>query len=146
MKVLCFHLGGQEYATDVTQVREVLDLVPITHIPHTPAFVLGVINLRGQIIAVIDLRRFFDLPETAVVNGGKIMILSLRNKALGALADHISQVRALELSELESPPAMLGRAEAEFMKGVKQMGDHPLVYLDLARILESPQMKALQEA
>lgn len=145
MKVLCFYLGEQEYATDITQVREVLDLAPITFIPHTPEFVLGVINLRGQIIAVVDLRKFFDLPGSADRNSReKIMILSLRDRTVGALTDSVSQVRSLDPAELGPPPATLGEIEAQFITGVKQLGKHPLIFLDLTRLLDSPALKALQ--
>ena len=146
MKVLCFYLGDQEYVADVTQVREVLDLSPITYIPHTPDFVLGVTNIRGSIIAVIDLRRFLDLPEQSQGKGRKkMMILSVHNKTLGALADHVSQVRTLDIDELAPPPKTLGQVDTELIKGVKQMGDHPLIFLDLSRILESPQLSQLMK-
>jgi len=144
MKALCFYLGDQEYAMDITQVREVLDPPPITYIPHTPDFILGVINLRGSIIAIIDLRRFLDLAERPQVKGQKkIMILSVRNKTLGVLADRISQVRALDFTELDPPPTTLGQVPMELIKGVKQMGDHPLIFLDLGKILEAPQLRQL---
>jgi purine-binding chemotaxis protein CheW len=146
IKVLCFFVGEQEFATAITHVREVIDPLPITYIPHTPGFVLGVINLRGSIIAVLSLRRFLELGGASPAPGQeKIMILSLDGRTIGAMTDRISRVRALDPEGLDPPPATLGHAHRDVIRGVMQLQDHPLVFLDLGAIVESPQLKPLME-
>lgn len=122
-------LAGERYAVESGYVREVYPLREITGLPGTPPFVLGVTNVRGRVVAVNDLRRFFGLPETRLTENGKLVILRHDRMELGVLADAVLGARPLPLAELQPPPAGGG---AEYLRGVT--GDRTAL-LDAERIL-----------
>lgn len=130
-------LARERYAVESAHVREVLPLKDVTPLPCTPPFVLGLINVRGQILSVIDLRVFFDLPRAAATAAAKVVILRSDNMEVGLMADGVAGARSLPLDSLCPPlPTLTGR-RAAFLKGIAE-GD--LVVLDAARLLADKSM------
>lgn len=125
-------LAHERYAVESAYVREVLPLKDVTPLPSTPAFVLGLINVRGQILSVIDLRVFFELPRPSVTTGFKVVILQSGDMEVGVLADDVVEARSLPLDSLSPAlPTLTGLREA-YLRGIAE-GD--LVVLDAARLL-----------
>lgn len=118
IEVVEFLLSYERYALESEYVREVYPLGELTPVPCTPPFVLGIINVRGRILSVIDVRRFFDLPEKGLTNLNKIIILHSEDMEFGILADAIIGVRSVLLSELQTSLPTLTGVREEYLKGV----------------------------
>ena len=118
IEVLEFLLAHEHYAVESSHVREVYPLENLTPLPCTPAFVLGIVNLRGEIVSVIDLRKFFDLPQTGLPDLNKVIVLESGNMVFGILADAILGVRRIPLAEIQpSLPTLTGIRE-KYLKGI----------------------------
>jgi purine-binding chemotaxis protein CheW len=125
-------LAHERYAVESAYVREVLPLKDVTPLPCTPAFVLGLINVRGQIMSVIDLRVFFDLPRLSVTTGFKVIILKSGDMEVGVVADAVVEARSLPLDSLSPALPTLTGLRAAYLRGIAE-GD--LVVLDAAKLL-----------
>src|SRR3990172_4176155 len=132
IEVVEFLLAYERYGIESSYVREVYPLKELTPLPCTPPFVLGIINVRGQILSVIDIKKFFDLPEKGLTNLNKAIILHNDNMELGILADIILGVRSIPLEEIQpSLPTLTGIRE-EYLKGVTRWR---VVILDAEKLL-----------
>ena len=132
-----FELAGESYAIPLAQVREVGPLHDLTPVPGTPGFILGIINLRGEIRTVIDLKKFFDLPDAGLTQLNQILLIEHDDLQLGILADAIRGVRHLPLADLQPGLPTLTDIRADYLRGVT--GDR-LVVLDAAKILSDPRL------
>jgi purine-binding chemotaxis protein CheW len=132
LELLEFLLASESYAIEMSWVRETLPLKDLTGVPCTPPFVLGLINVRGRIVSVVDIKRFFELPEKGLSDLNKVIVVHGKGMEFGILADAISGVRRIPLAELQpSLPTLTGVRE-EYLKGVT--GER-LVVLDGEKLL-----------
>lgn len=132
IELVTFQLAHETYGFEISHVREVYPLRNLTPLPGTPPYVAGVINVRGQVLSVIDIKKFFDLPERGLTDLNKVIILSDDTMAFGILADAIGDVRKVTLEELQcSLPTLTGIRE-EYLKGITA---DRLVVLDAASLL-----------
>ena len=136
----------EEYAIDILSVQEINRMVEITRVPKAPAFVEGVINLRGRIIPVLDLRRRFGLPEAEHTEGSRIVVVTVRGRVIGLIVDCVMEVLRIPKSRIEPPPSMGSTAGTEFTQGVGKMNDRLLTVLDLERLLATSETGALAGA
>jgi purine-binding chemotaxis protein CheW len=136
-EVLEFMLAHERYALEMTHVHEVHVLRELTPLPCTPAFVLGIVNVRGRILSLVDLKRFFGLPEQGLTDLNKIIVLRGGAMRFGLLADQILGVSQLALAELQRPPPTLSGIRADYVKGVTAAR---LIVLDGGRLLADPAM------
>lgn len=143
LDVVEFILAYERYAVESSWVREVYPLKEITPLPGTPAFVLGIINVRGQIVSVVDLKKFFDLPDKGLTDLNKVIIIGDGNVEFGLLADAVPGVRQILREEIQPPPPTLTGLRAEYVQGVTP---DLLVVLHIARILADPAIKVCQTA
>ena len=134
-EVLEFLLAYERYAIETRHVREVYPLKDLTPVPCTPAFVLGVINVRGQILSVIDIKKFFDLPEKGLTDLNKVIIVKSGSMQLGILADVILGVRQVADEDIQPSLPTLTGIRAEYLLGVAK---ERLVLLDVRKILSDP--------
>lgn len=118
LTVTQFILAGERYAVESSHIREIRPLEHITPLPGTPAFVAGIINVRSEIISVIDIKKFFDLPQKGLTNLSKVIILSSPDMEFGILADEVLGTRTLNLDNLEPALATLTGIREEYLKGV----------------------------
>jgi purine-binding chemotaxis protein CheW len=140
--VVEFLLAYETYGVESLYVREVYPLKEFTPLPCTPPFVLGIINIHGQILSVIDLKKFFDLPEKGLTDLNKVIVVHDENMAFGLLADAILGVRAIPLGDMQaSLPTLTGIREA-YLKGVT--GER-LVILDASKLLSDQKLIILEE-
>jgi purine-binding chemotaxis protein CheW len=138
LEVLAFSLAGESYGVETCYVREVCQLKELTAIPCTPPFVAGVMSLRGQVLAVIDLRKFFELPAKGLTDLNRVIVLRGPNTELGLLADSIDGVRLVKVSDLQEGLPTLTAIREKFLKGVTgQM----LALLDGGRLLGDAALK-----
>lgn len=132
LEVVEFVLGEEHYGIESSHIREIHPLIEFTPLPCTPAFVLGLINVRGQILSIINIKRLFDLPERGLTDLNKVIIVRDHRVELGILADAILGVRSIAAEELHPSLPTLTGIRAEYLKGITR---HSLVVLDVAKIL-----------
>jgi purine-binding chemotaxis protein CheW len=147
---LTFRLGEEIFAVDVAKAREVLDFTPVTRVPQTPAFMLGVINLRGSVVPVIDMRLKFGLPATGQTVSTCIIVIEIaidgERTVVGALADSVQEVLDLESAQIEPPPRIGTRLKTEFISGMGNLGEHFVIILDIDRVFSTEEMVLVQSA
>ena len=132
VEVLEFLLAHEMYGVELKYVREVYPLKELTPIPAIPAFVLGIVNVRGEILSVIDIKKFFDLPEKGLTDLNKVIILHSADMEFGILADSIIGVRNILLSEIQTSLPTLTGIREEYLKGVTKERE---IILDAGKLL-----------
>jgi len=142
LELLEFRLASERYAVESRLVQEVHPLRDLTPLPCTPSFVLGIVNVRGRILPVIDLKKFFDLPERGLTDLHRIILVRGHDLELGLLADVIVGVRSVAADSLQPSLPTLTGIRADFLKGVAHQR---LVVLDLDRILLDPRIIVHEE-
>ena len=142
LEVLEFRLAQERYAMETRYVREVYPLKDLTPLPCTPPFVLGIVNVRGHILPVLDLKKFFDLPENGLTDLHYIILVSGHDIEFGLLADGIVGVRSLPMESLQSSLPTLTGIRRDYLKDVT---DECLVVLDLARLMADPKIIVHEE-
>ena len=142
LELLEFRLASERYALETRHVQEVHPLRDLTPLPCTPPFVLGIVNLRGRILPVLDIKKFFDLPEQGLTDLHRIILVRGNDLELGLLADVIVGVRSVAADSLQPPPPTFTGIRADYLKGI---GEGGLVVLDLDRILSDPKIIVHEE-
>jgi purine-binding chemotaxis protein CheW len=140
--VIEFYLAYEKYGIESIYVREVCPLRELTPLPCTPPFVLGIVNMRGEIISVIDLKKFFGLSETAITDMNKIIIVYSAEMSFGILADNVLGVYSISQNELQPSLATLTGIRADYLKGVTS---ERLIVLDIARLLSDKKIIVHEE-
>ena len=136
-EALTFALGAERYAVASKHVREVVRLVDFTPVPGAPDFLLGVMNLRGEILAIADLRRFFDVPQRGLTDLARVVVLGADVAELGVLTDQAHEVRVLSAADILEPPGSVAGVGREYLLGVTK---EALIVLDGARLLADPRL------
>lgn len=138
-KYLTFALGEEEYGLPVLKVREIIKMMDVTSVPQVPAHIRGVINLRGKVIPIVDLRLKFGLPGQAATDQTCIIVvqvdLEARRVMLGAIVDRVSEVLNIASEEIEGPPDFGERLDTQFMQGMAKVKGRVKILLDLDAIL-----------
>ena len=136
--VLWFSLGEEEYGIKVDNVQTVLDEFVLTPVPNTPGFVLGVINLRGSIIPVVDLRRMFQMPQDGQVQPMIVVLemVELESVKVGLVVDRVNEVIEIDFSALQPPPPSLSGLGSEYITGIHKMQTHVLIISNMLRIVQ----------
>ncbi len=144
MQVVSFALGSEEYGVDIAQVQEINRMVTITHVPRAPHFMEGVINLRGQLIPIIDLRTRFGMPRTEHTKNTRIVVTEIGSKRVGMVVDSVSEVLRIPTEQIEDAPDMIAGVETEYIRGVGKMGDRLIIMLDLGRVISGSEKRDLE--
>ena len=139
-------IAHEEFALDVLSVQEINRMVEVTRVPKAPYFVEGVINLRGRIIPVLDLRRRFGLSAIDRTDDSRIMVVLVRQRMVGLIVDEVVEVLRLPKVMIEPPPSVGSTAGAEFTQGVGRIDDRLLIVLDLNRLLLPHEQNAMEAA
>jgi purine-binding chemotaxis protein CheW len=147
---ITFGLEEEMFAVDVSQVREILDSTRITKIPRAPEFMRGVINVRGSVVPVVDMRLKFGMASAENTANTRIIVLELEQDGntvvLGALADSVKDVIELEQSQIEDPPRIGSRWRTEFINGIGKRNDEFIILLDIDRIFSSDELAVVDTA
>lgn len=130
-----FFLAREEYGVDVKQVQEIRRVAEITSVPRAPEFVRGVINLRGRILPVLDLRRRLGLGEVVVDRASRIVVVRVKERLLGLLVDGASQVLKIPVSRVEPAPEEVVQKGGDYIRGVAKLDDRLIILVDLERLL-----------
>jgi purine-binding chemotaxis protein CheW len=145
-EVLVFILGGDEYGVDILKVQEIRGYDKVTPIPAAPDYVKGVINLRGVIVPVIDLRVKFRLAEVRYDQFTVVVILRLAARVIGVVVDGVSDVMALTASEVRAAPQLGTVVDASFISNVATQGERMVLLLDIEKLLSTGELNVLARA
>jgi len=137
VQLACFRIGTEMYALDIMRIKEIIRPQRLTPVPKAPEFVEGVINLRGTVIPVVDLRKRFENTEAMIGQKTRVIICSLSNRLLGLVVDEVAEVRRFSRKEIQPAPHFLKGKDAEFFIGVCRRDDDLILLLNLDKILSS---------
>ena len=147
LKVIVFSLADEQYGVEVDKVKTIERMVPMTRVPRTPLFVKGVINLRGVVVPVIDLKGRFNLPETEHNNDTRIIIVSINELEVGLIVDSASDVLDIDADTIVDPPEIVGGIKAKYLRGVAKINeDRLLIMLNLQEVLNKSEIVQLEQA
>jgi purine-binding chemotaxis protein CheW len=145
---LTFKLGHEVFAIDVAKVREVLDFTDITAIPRTPDFMSGVINLRGTVVPVVDLRLCFEMSKTERTRNTCVVVVEVQldneSTVIGALADSVEEVIDLEPDQIEPAPRIGTHIRTDFIKGMGKRDTQFIMILDIDQVFSTEELTAIQ--
>lgn len=134
-KYLTFLLEGETYALDIRHVREIIGMQKITSVPDVAPFIRGVINLRGKVIPVMDVRSRFNLPQRAYDGRTCIVVVHVGDWSVGLVVDTVSEVVDIPEEQIEPPPRVGGVESARFLRGMGKLGDHVRLLLDAEELI-----------
>jgi len=150
VQYLTFKLADEIFAIDVAKVREILEYTSITKVPQTPEFMRGVINLRGSVVPVVDLRLKFGMEPTEQTINTCIIVVEVTiegdTTVLGALADSVQEVVEMEPEQIEPPPHIGTRLNTDFIKGMGKHDENFIMILDIDRVFSEQEMAAVHDA
>lgn len=134
-QVVSFRIGEEEYGVDIMAVQEIILVGCITQVPEVPEHVLGVINLRGNVIPIMNLRRRFGMPDQPSDEATRIVVMNLHGRTVGAVVDGVNEVLRLSHEEISATPTSLGGAGKDYVLGLARRKERLLILLDMARLL-----------
>ncbi len=146
LQIVGFRIGNETYGVRIGAVREIVRVPEITAVPSAPDTVEGVINLRGKIIPVMDLRKRFGLTEISSDKRNRILVVELDNKLLGLIVNSASEVLKIPPSEIEAPGSVFADGESGYVTGVGKLKGRLIILLDISKLLHRPELKRLEEA
>ena len=146
VQLVTFRVGGQEFGLDVFAVHEILRHQGVTPVPRAPAFVEGVLDVRGAVVPVIDLRRRFETGRTEVDDETRIVLVQFGGERLGLVVDSVTEVLRAPETAISAPPDYIRGLAAEFVRGIVRLDGRLIILLDLDRILSSEERIALDGA
>src|SRR5271170_4625961 len=146
LQVVGFRIGNETFGVLIASVREIVRVPEITAVPSAPETVEGVINLRGKIIPVMDLRKRFGHTEITSDKRNRILVVELDNKLVGLIVNAASEVLKIPPSDIEAPGTVFAEGESSYVTGVGKLKGRLIILLDIARLLRQPEFKKLEEA
>jgi purine-binding chemotaxis protein CheW len=146
-QMVTFNLEQEEYGVNILQVQEINRMVEITEVPQTEHYVEGIINLRGKVIPIIDLRKKFGMQDKEHDNKTRIVVVDVSSETVGLVVDGVSEVLRVPAGSLEETPRLIagesnGSASADYIKSIVKLEDRLLIYLDLEKIISSSHLPA----
>ena len=144
-QIVGFWLANEEYGLDIMRVQEIILIGAITQIPQVPDYVRGLINLRGHIIPIVDLRRRFSLPASDETEEYRIIVVNMSNKMIGILVDSVNQVTRVTADQIEPPPTSVSGIDHEFITGFVKFDERLVILLDIDRLLTPVEGEVLAE-
>ena len=149
-KYLTFSLAGEEYGIVILKVKEIIGMMPVTPVPRTPPYVKGVINLRGKVIPVADLRLKFDMEEAAYTERTCIIVVEIKeglgHVLMGIVVDSVSEVLNIKGGEIEDTPAFGAQMDTDYIRGMAKTGGGVKILLDIDKVFGGEEMLGLEEA
>jgi purine-binding chemotaxis protein CheW len=143
-QLVVFQLGAEFYGVEIARVHEIIRLQAVTRVPRAPAFVEGVINLRGKVIPVVDLRRRFGLPTADHTRASRIVVVEIGDQVVGVVVDGVSEVLRVNGATVEPPSPVVAGIDSEYIHGIAKLDDRLVILLDLDRVLALADRRALE--
>jgi purine-binding chemotaxis protein CheW len=145
-QLVVFQLGAELYGVDIARVHEIIRLQSITRVPRAPSFVEGVINLRGKVIPVVDLRRRFGLPLAEHTRATRTVVVEIGDQVVGIIVDSVSEVLRVNTATIEPPSPVVAGIDSEYLHGIAKLPERLVILLDLDRVLAREERRAIEVA
>jgi purine-binding chemotaxis protein CheW len=143
-QIVGFRVGRENFGVPIQIVHEIVPLMEITVVPDSPVYIEGVINLRGKIIPIVDLRkRFGETPVSAKRN--RIVVSELNGRLVGLVVDAANEVLKVDPEQIEPPPSVLEQSDLNYVSGVAKMGDKLVILIDLSKIMQRGELRRLSD-
>lgn len=140
MKIVIFTVNNEEYGVDVSRIKSIERMSETTRVPNVTPYIVGVMNLRGSIVPVVDLRKRFGFVSEEYKEETRIIVLSLQDMEVGVVVDSCSDVTDIQRNHIEPPPAVVGGIESSYISGVTKLGRRLIILLDLEKTLNLAQI------
>lgn len=144
LQLVSFKIANEEFGIDILNVQEINKMTQVTKVPNSPEFVEGVINLRGRVIPVVNLRVKMDLPNREYDKDTRIIVVDLTGKTVGFLVDSVSEVLRIPRNIMEPPPSIVAGINSNYITAVGKLEDRLLILLDLDKILHQEEKAVLE--
>ena len=144
VQLVTFKLGNEEFALDILKVQEINRVVEITKVPKAPDFVEGVINLRGRVIPIVDIRKKFHLNIKEATKETRIIVVNIMNKTIGLIVDSVSEVLRINSSTIQPPPPLIAGLDSDYIKGVGKLDERLIILLDIDKIFTTGEHKLIE--
>ncbi len=146
INLACFKIGEETFAADIMRIREIILCRKVTHIPKAPDFIEGVINLRGQVVPVIDMRKRLGLPATEPTRDARIIVMKFQDhKRVGVIVDSVVNVIRIKEGAMQAAPKIAKGIESEYLRGIVRDGDELVLVLDMEKVLTTTEKVRLDE-
>ena len=145
IQLVSFKVGTEEFGVDILKVQEIIRMLKITKVPNAPDFVEGVINLRGRIIPVIDLRKRLSINEKNHDSKTRIIVVDITGNIVGFIVDEVNEVLRISKDVIENPPDLVAKVNSDFITSVAKLEDRIIILLDLVNLLADKEKKELEE-
>jgi purine-binding chemotaxis protein CheW len=142
LQLVSFTIGDEEFGVDILKVQEIIRMMQITKVPNLPAFVEGIINLRGKVIPIIDLRIRLGMAKKEHGGNTRIIVVEISNKTIGFIVDSVSEVLRIPVGITETPPELVAGINSEYITAIGKLEDRLLILLDLEKVLTEEEKKA----
>jgi purine-binding chemotaxis protein CheW len=144
-RYLTFRIAAEDYGIEIRHVTEIIGVQKITEVPDTPAYLMGVINLRGKIIPVVDVRIRFSMPEKEYGDRTCTIVVDVAGTAIGLIVDEVLEVVNIPAEHVSDPPKTTKGSHGRFLQGMGKIGDTVKILLDIERLLNDAELVALQD-
>lgn len=144
-QLVVFDLAGEVYGVDINSVREIIRMQAVTHVPNAPDFVEGVINLRGRVIPIVDLRKRFGLNVSDETSDTRVVVVDIAGQNIGIIVDAVIEVLRLGADAIEPASSLITTEDSYYLEGIAKLNSKLLILLDLDRVLSSEEQVALAE-
>lgn len=145
IQLVTFDLLGEEFGLPILDVREIIRMTSVTPVPHAPSFVEGVINLRGQILPVVDLRKRFNLEAKDMDESTRIVVVEINSNLLGLIVDGVSEVLRLPADTIAPPPTIVSSGiGAEYIKGIGHYNEKMIILINLGKVFSTDELEVIE--
>ena len=144
-QVVVFDLNEEAHGVDISQIREIIRMEEITRVPRAPEFVEGVINLRGKVNPVVDLRARFSMPSTERTDEHGIVVVDVDGQDIGMVVDAVTEVSRTPSDSIEPPSSVITTDDSEYLTGIVKTNDKLIILLDIAKVISESEASALEE-
>ncbi len=145
LQLVSFNLGNEEFAVDILIVQEINRMIEVTKVPNAPDFIEGIIDLRGKVIPIVDLRSRLGMPQKEYDVHTRIIVVEIDSNIIGFIVDSVSEVLRIDESITEPPPSAVAGIDSDFITAVGKLDGRLLILLDLGRILSDKETEALKD-
>ena len=144
-QLVVFDLAEEGYGVDISSVREIIRMQEITRVPRAPEFVEGVINLRGKVIPVVDLRKRFGFPDSDATKDTRIVVVDIAGQDIGVVVDAVTEVLRIGADAVEPPSSVITTADSDYLLGIAKLETRLIILLDLEQALSAMEMARIKE-
>lgn len=143
LQLVSFKIGEEEFGVDILKVQEIIRMLQITKVPNAPSFVEGVVNLRGKVIPIIDLRSRLNMIKKESDSKTRIIVVEIEGKIVGFIVDEVSEVLRIPRSITEAPPTVVAGINSDYITAVGKLEDRLIILLDLDKVLKTDEKELL---